>query len=363
MDNKIKFYDGTELLSKRDAEGQLPELYIVCSRTRSAGKTWFFTKKLFSDWVEDKEHAKFVLFCRNKLELGSVAEGMFKGMLDFYFPEYTISESIQMKGCYSNIYATTGTGEDTERLHCGYVLPLASSDQIKRISSLFTDTVNGSGFYDEFMPENKTTFLSNEVNRFLSICTSISRGGGTTRRRFPVYFASNTISINNPYFMALNPPLNRRIRPDTKWVKGNGYVFQKIENTEIIDEHASAGINRAFAGNTAISFNDNSWMNDSYTGVMKKEGDWGRPIYYCTIIDGKYIWGVRYFPDVGLYYVGCTYDKTASLCFNIKYDDLTPNIPLLKGSLYMRTLREAMEQGIVRFQTIHGKESFMDLFI
>lgn len=358
MENEIKFYDGTELLSKRDAEGQLPELYICCSRTRSAGKTFFFTKKLFEDYLEKGE--KFVLFCRNKLELGSVAEGMFKAMLSYcYHDEYTMSETIQMKGCYSNIVVTKGSGDEEEKFHVGYVLPLASSDQIKRISSLFCDATQG--FFDEFQPESKTTYLTDEVNKFLSIVTSISRGDGETRRRFPIYFCSNTISIVNPYFMELG--LNRRIKPDTKWVKGVGYVFQKIENQEIIDKHANSGINRAFNGNKAISFDDNLWMSDNYTCVEKVGEGWGRPMYYCTIIDGNYTWGVNYYPEIDLYYVGCKFDKTYGLTFNIKYDDMSPNIPLIRGSMYMKTLKSAMEKGIVRFQTVHAKESFMDLFL
>lgn len=353
---EIKFYDGTELLGKYDSEGLPPEIYIVCSRTRSAGKTFFFTKKLFEDFLNDG--SKFVVFCRNKLELGSVAEGMFKGMLDVYHKEYTFGETIQMKGCYSNIIATKGIGDEQEKIHVGYVIPLASADQIKRISSMFVDSVQG--FFDEFQPESKSTYLTDEVNKFLSIVTSIARGGGDTRRRFPVYFCSNTISVNNPYFVELG--LNRRIKPDTKWVKGVGYVFQKIENQAIIDTHALSGINRAFKGNKAIDYSDNSWMNDNYTCV-EKPGDWGRAMYYCTIIDGKYIYGVNYYPEMDLYFVGCKYDKTAGLVFNIKYDDMSPNIPLIRGSLYMKTLKQAMEQGIVRFQTIHAKESFMDLFI
>lgn len=357
MDNSIKFYDGAELLSKRDAEGLLPELYIVCSRTRSAGKTFYFTKKLFEDYLS--EGSKFVVFCRNKLELGSVAEGMFKGMLEVYHPEYTMSEHTQMKGCYSNIIVTTGTGKEEVKTHVGYVIPLASADNIKRISSMFVDATQA--LFDEFQPESKTTYLSDEVNKFLSIVTSISRGGGDTRRRFPVYFCSNSISVNNPYFVSLG--LNKRIRPDTKWVKGVGYVFQKIENEQIIDEHANAGINRAFKGNKAIDYADNSWMNDNYTCVEKPGKDWGRPDYYCTLIDGKYTWGVNYYYEVDLFYVGTKFDKTAGLTFNIKYDNLTPNVPLLKSSIYIQTLRAAMEKGIVRFQTISAKESFMDLFI
>lgn len=352
----IKYYDCAEILSKKDAKGLDPEIYIVCSRTRSAGKTFSFTKKLFEDFLDTQ--GKFVIFCRNKLELGSVAEGMFKGMLEVYHPEYTMSEHTQMKGIYSNIIITSGQGDQAIKQHCGYVIPLASSDNIKRISSLFVDAVQG--FFDEFQPESKITYLADEVNRFLSIVTSIARGGGTTRRRFPIYFCSNSISVNNPYFIALG--LNKRIRPDTKWVKGDGYVFQKVENNLIIDEHANAGINRAFKSNKSIDFADNSWMNDNYT-CIEKPNNWGRAMYYCTIIDGNYTYGVNYYPEVELYFVGNRYDKSSGLVFNIKYDNMEPNVPLIRGSMYMQTLKSAMERGVVRFQNITAKESFMDLFI
>lgn len=356
MENESKFYDGTELLSKMDSEGLPPEIYFVCSRTRSVGKTYWFCRKLFNDYLEKGE--KMVLFCRNKLELGSVAEGMFKAMLHHEFnDEYSMSESIQMKGVYSNVYVTKGVGDEQEKLHIGYVIPIASSDQIKRVSSLFSDATQG--LFDEFQVESGT-FLSDEVNRFLSIVTSISRGDGDTRRRFPIYFLSNKISVNNPYFMSTG--LYKRIRPETKFCKMPGLVYQGIENEEIIDEHASAGINRAFKGNDAIDFASLNWMNDNYTCV-EKPGNWGRAIYYATVVDGNHIWGINYYPEQDLYYVGCKFDKTAGLTFNIKYDDMTPNIPLIRGSLYMRTLKSAMEQGIVRFQTIKAKESFMDLFL
>lgn len=356
-DNQSKFYDGTELLGKRDAEGQLPEIYIVCSRTRSAGKTTWFTKLLFEHWLETRQ--KFVIFCRNKLELGNVAEGMFKVMLDLFHPEYSMKEVIQMKGIYSDIRVTTGTNEDDKKTFpVGYVIPLASADNIKRISSMFCDA--SEGYFDEFQPEAKTTYLSDEVNRFLSIVTSIARGGGETRRRFPIYFSSNSISINNPYFIELG--LNRRIKQDTKWVKGIGYVFQKIENAEIQDEHANAGINRAFRGNKSIDFADGMWMNDNYTCVENPD-NWGRSDYYCTLVNGNYRYGVKYYPAVGLYYVDYKVDNSAISVFNIKYDDMTPNIPLIRGSLSMITLRNAMERGIVRFKDIRCKEACMDLFI
>lgn len=355
-DNMSEFYSGDKLLNTLDKNGDKPELYIVCSRVRGPGKTFNFTKKLLDDFMVEKT-AKFVLFCRSKLELGSVAQGMFKSMMSIHYPDYDMCERIQMKGVYSNIYLTTND-EDKSQIHCGYVIPLNSADQIKRISSLFSDSVQG--YFDEFQPEDKNTYLSNEVAKFLSIHTSIARGEGQSRRYFPVYFASNTVSVNNPYFIALG--LNKCIQSNTKLFKGEGYVFEKAENPGLVEVHAQSGMAKAFSHEKSIDYGDNSWLNDNYACV-EKPGNWGRAQYICTLISGNIKLGVKYYPNEMLYYVDYNVDRGSGMVFNIKYDNMEPNIPLIKGSLTMIKLRESMERGIVRFRDLRCKSICMDLFI
>ena len=360
MGNESKFYDGTELLSKRDAEGLQPELYIVCSKVRGVGKTTFFGRMLIDKALSGE--GKFIMLCRKKQDVGHVAEGILKEVLALFYPDCSIEEKIGLSNVFSNVILVKGTGKEAIKTPIAYVISLAACDDVKKTSSMFTDAT--SGWFDEFMPLRKTTFLPDEVDCFLSVAQSVARGGGTARRYFPWYFTSNTMTINNPYFIELG--LNRRIRDNTKWVKGNGYIFQRTESTEIADEHNQSGLSRAFNGNRTIEYTDDlSWLNDNYTLIDKPSADWGsRPMYYCTLCDGpKYTYGVYFYPDVNLYYVSCKFDKSAGLCFNIKYEDLKPNVPLLKTSIYMITLREAMQHGIIRFQTIRAKESFMNLFI
>lgn len=352
-----EFYSNEKLLNTMDKNGDRPELYIVCSRVRGPGKTFSFTKKLLDDFMSDKK-SKFVLFCRAKLELGSVADGMFKSMMDIHYPEWRMSEKIQMKGIYSNIYIDNGTGEGKEKYHVGYVIPLNSADNIKRISSLFSDSVQG--YFDEFQPEDKNTYLSDEVQKFLSIHTSIARGEGQSRRYYPVYFASNTISINNPYFIALG--LNRKIQPNTKMFKGEGFVFEKADNPGLVEEHAQSAMAKAFSHEKSIQYGDNSWLNDNYA-CIEKPNNWGRAEYVCTLISGEISLGVKYYPQVALYYVDYNTDKDTALVFNIKYDDMQPNIPLIRGSATMIKLKESMERGIVRFKDLRAKGICMDLFV
>lgn len=356
-EEKIQFYSGDKLLSTLDKDGEKPELFIVCSRVRGPGKTFYFTKKLLDDFMKEKK-AKFVLFCRSKLELGGVAEGMFKSMMSIHYPDYDMFEKIQMKGVYSNIYIATGKDEEREVIHVGYCIPLSSCDQVKRISSTFSDSVQG--YFDEFQPEDKNTYLTNEVQKFLSVHTSIARGEGQSRRYYPVYFASNTISISNPYFIALG--LTKKIQTNTKFYKGEGFVFEKAENPGLVKVHAQSGMSRAFSEEKAINFGDNSWLNDNYACVEKLNNP-GRAQYICTLISGNIKLAVKYYPNLYLYYVDYNVDRNNSFIFNIKYDNMEPNIPLIKGSVTMMKLRESMERGIVRFKDIRCKEICMDLFV
>lgn len=353
-----QFYSWDRLLNTLDKNDEKPELYIVCSRVRGPGKTFDMCRRLLSTYMDDKQ-SKFVLFCRSKLELGSVATGMFKSMMSIHYPEYEMYEKVQMKGVYSNIYVTCGDGEEKQTYHCGYVIPLNSADNIKRVSSLFSDAVQG--YFDEFQPEDKNTYLSNEVQKFLSIHTSIARGDGKSRRYFPVFFASNTISINNPYFISLG--LNRQIQSSTKFYRGQGYVFEKAENPGLVKQHAETGMAKAFSQEKSIDFGDNSWLNDNYACVEKPGKNWGRSDYICTLISGDIKLGVHYYYNEMLYYVDYNIDKNSALVFNIKYDNMEPNIPLIRNSLQMIKLRESMERGIVRFKDLRCKSICMDLFI
>ena len=43
------YYDGTKLLSMRDLNGDIPEIYI-CTSNRTAGKTTYFNRKVHNGW-------------------------------------------------------------------------------------------------------------------------------------------------------------------------------------------------------------------------------------------------------------------------------------------------------------------------
>lgn len=357
----MSFYSNEKILHTMDRDGNPPELIFCVSRGRSLGKTFAWTKSFYERWVNSGYKDKFVLFCRNKYELGSVAEGMFKSMLDFCYPGTRLFEKIQMKGVYSNIYCETSIdGEEAKPLHCGYVIPLNSSDNIKRVSSMFSDSV--WAFFDEMQPEDKNSWLPNEVEKFLSIITSIARGDGQSRRFYQTIMCSNCVNITNPYFVAIEGGLHKKLQQSTKLYRGSGFVYERCENKDIAEEHKETGIAKAFSNERYVQFDDNSFLNDNYSCIAKPD-NWGRSHYICTLISGKNRYAVKYYPQVKLYYVDFKIDKTCNQIFNIRFDNMEPNIPLIRGTLTMIKLREAMEHGLVRFKDLTCKDVCMDLFL
>lgn len=357
METTNKFYDIHETLAMRDADGEEPEIIFIASRGRGIGKSFSISKYLFEEIFLQK-NKKFVLFCRNKLELGAVAQGIFGSMLSLLHPDYTISETIQMKGVFSNIYVESGNGDDKKKELAGFVIPMTSASQIKRVSSYFSEAE--IGFFDEIIPDDGH-YANNEIDAFLSIVTSVARGGGESRRRFPVIAASNCIDIFNPYYKGCG--VSRQIRSNTKKSKGHGWVFHRVERPDIAEEHAAMGINKAFSHYKSIDFSDNSWLNDDSACILTDPKGMGRCDYFCSLRCGKYSYACKYYPESRMYYIDYNVDSTQGLVYNVLSENMEPNIPLIKGSYSMRTLKSAFENGIVRFKDVNIKNALMDVFL
>lgn len=345
----VDFYDCEPLLSMKDKHGEVPAIFIVCSRVRGPGKTFSFTWKLMRDYF-DFGH-RFVLLSRTQKETGTVADGMFKAMLDVKYPGYSLVEKKRQSGVYSDVYLTwkvysdEDDDEGTNRSeHCGYVVALNASDSVKKISSHFSDAQ--AIYFDEFMPEHHDTYLKNEVSKFHSVYKSIARGGGESSRYVPVYMSSNTISVANPYFIQMG--LSGKIQPETKRVRGDGWVFQRATNDALVDVHASSPFERAMGGLRAGKYDDNSWVNDSTSGVCKPDR-WGSNFYVGTLEIDDQSYGFRVYPEVGLLYVSRSVDESFPGIYRADSDgDLTAQ--LLRASDLGWIFKRNINRGTVRFQ-------------
>lgn len=343
------FYSATGLLDSLDRNGEKPELYIVCSRVRGPGKTFSFTHHLMKTFMDGD--GKFILLARTRAELGNVADGMMKEMLSVKYPGWHVSEKKKMNGTYSDVYVETESDGEKKKLHCGYIIPLNAADAIKKVSSMFTDAVHA--YFDEFQPEYQSTYLIQEVEKFKSIHTSVARGGGSSRRHFPVYMSSNAITVTNPYFVALG--LTQKIQSDTKKFRGDGYVYQRTENPGLAAQHDESAMSRAFSGLKSSNFSDNSWVNDSKSGVGKPTEGWGAPVYIATLDHEGHQYGLYSYPETGFLYISHSIDPTHYRVFRMTVDGEV-NLPLLKASGVSQMVKDSIERGLMRYHTLSCKQ-------
>lgn len=332
-------YNNTKLVNSLDAEGERPAFYIVCSRERGPGKSYSFSKLLFNNFLEKGE--KFILLTRRKKDLGSIADGMFEGYFQVEHPEYTLREVLQMGHTFSNIYADTKVGEEKSSAHCGWVIPISSCDDIKKCSSLFYSAT--AFYFDEFQPTDDR-YLKDEVDMLLNIYKSVARGEGSAIRYMPIYMASNTITLQNPYFKALG--LSNKIQSNTKFYRGSGVVFENCEVEGLKDKHKESAVEKALKKHLDIK-RDNTWINDDGSLVAKPKG-WGRPIYLATIIYGDEKFGVLEYPNV--VYLSRTVDQSCEFVYNLTFDNGNLNVALIDSSTLMEFLTKKYYLGQVRCQ-------------
>ena len=351
----VRFYSPKFLLDMKDRNGDLPEIFISMGN-RTSGKTFGIGNEvLIPGFI--KEGKKFALLVRWQRELGNAAEGVFKAVLEEKYPEYMIKEQVMGKGVYSNLYLVHKEGEDFVEEHCGYVLPINNATpNIKPISSIFSDVE--IMFMDEFQT---TKYCPNEVSEFISLHTSVARGKGKAVRYVPVILCSNAIDITNPYFISLK--ILRQLQPDTKKLRGEGWVLEIFLNTDVQKEQEASAFNRAFADEKAIkSAINNMWLLGNSSCICKPDSSWGRSIYYCTIQDEDTKYGVRFYPQVGIYYINYSVDMDCKYKYNISLDGEL-NVPLLKTSSMIKILRENFANGAVRMKDPKVKEMVLKTFV
>ena len=346
-------YDNTKLINSLDADGERPAFYIVCSRERGPGKTFSFSKLLINNFLEKGE--KFILLTRNMGDLGNVAAGILDGYLQFEHPEISVEEKIQMKGVFSKIFMKSGKGEDATCDECGYVIPIRACDQIKKISSMFYDAT--SFYFDEFQPMANATYLKDELGLLYNIYKSVARGDGSAIRYMPVYMASNTITLGNPYFEGLG--LNGAIQSNTKFYKGHGVVFENCVVEGLAEAHKSSSIDRAMSKYLERK-SSNVWINDNDSLVAKPD-NWGRSVYTCTIIYNDQQLGVYMYPVIGFRYISRKCDKNSPYIYNLTLDGKL-NFPLLRTTPFLDTLRKEFFKGIVRVSDVGLQQMLMEIF-
>lgn len=336
------YYDGTKLLSMKDINGDTPEIYI-CTSNRSAGKTTYFSRLCVNRYKDKGE--KFCLIYRFNYELDNCAEKFFKDIQGLFFREDEMTSKRQAAGSYHELFLNGDS--------CGYAISLNNADQLKKYSHFLSDTCRM--MFDEFQSETGK-YCSKEIEKLLSVHTSIARGRHKQVRYVPIYMISNPVSIINPYYSALG--ISSRLKTDTKFLKGEGFVLEQGFNESASKANKDSAFNRAFADNLYVQYaSENIYLNDNLSFIDKPKSNGS---YICTLkCDGNF-YAVREYSTEGIVYCDNHADMTYPIKIAVTTDDHQINYVMLKkNDMFLKILKEYFIKGAFRFKDLKCKEAVL----
>lgn len=333
------FYDGTKLLSLNDKYGEKPEIYICCGN-RSSGKTTFFSKLLINRFLKRGE--KFALLYRYNYELDDVHNKFFNDLKNNCYPDKEMTSKKKSKGIYAELFLNG--------VLCGYAITLNSAEQLKRCSSLLSDI--SEMLFDEFQSENNK-YCKNEVQKFISIHTTLARQWGTQVKRLPVYMISNKTSLLNPYFFEFG--ISSILKSDCKFLRGDGYVLEQNMNLSAMEKQKTSKFNSAFKSNQYINYSsENVYLNDSCAFIECVKG---KNRYIATLKYKNNYYSVREYPEHGILYCDTSVDYKFPTKISLTINDHDTNLIMLKNNDFLLSnFRFVYERGLFRFKNMLCRE-------
>lgn len=346
-----EYYDGTKLMSMTDLDGKKPEI-LICTTNRTGGKTTFFGRYAVKKYLEKKE--KFCLVYRYNYELDDIADKFFKDIGRLFFPRYHMRSERRARGIYHELYLCL-EGEDSKGagMSCGYAISLNSADQLKKYSHLFSDVARM--IFDEFQSETNH-YCPNEINKLISVHTSIARGQGEQIRYVPVYMLSNPVSIINPYYVELG--ISERLKSDTKFLRGHGFVLEQGFVQSASEAQKESGFNRAFSNNNYVAYSSEAiYLNDNQAFIEKPKGN---SRYMVTLKYKGTNYAIREFSDLGIVYCDDKPDNSFKGKISVTTEDHEINYLMLKrNDMFLMNLRYFFEKGCFRFKDLRCKEAVL----
>ncbi len=337
-----EYYDGTKILSLSDLNGKKPEIFI-CEGNRTAGKTVYYSRLCVRRFKNNKE--KFAVLYRFNYELDDVADKFFKDIGSLFFKGDTMTSKRRANGIYHELFLNDES--------CGYAISINSSDQIKKNAAMFSDVQRI--LFDEFQSESDH-YCADEVEKFQSIHTSIARGQGEQVRYVPVYMLANSVSLLNPYYVAMD--ITTRLRDDTKFLKGDGFVLERCFIESASKAQQDSGFNRAFKKTKyALYTAQRVYLNDNSAFVQKPEGS---SRYLATLKYNGSLFAIREYGESGYVYCDDKPDTTFPNKITVTSDDHQVNYVMLKrNDFFLQNMRWYFERGCFRFKDLRCKDAVL----
>lgn len=329
-------------------------LFYVIVGNRSAGKSYGCIKKVVENFI--KKHEQFVYTRRYEKDLKDSLPTIFNDIIkNREFPDY------EFKVDGLKLYCRIKVDEDakvawTDNDICGYGVILSTADNKKSISYPNVTMI----IYDEFMLDSESSmqrYLKNEPRTLMNLYETVARPG-TEHPRCTLFMLSNSISINNPYFLIWDLKMPSEEHPDKngKYIwhhPTRAIIVENVKKKEMIEakkQHEFYSITKG-TGYDNFSIN-NEFINDDETFVEKRSST-AQP-YFKFIYKGN-TYGAWISMIDGLIWISDQYDPGYPIVYSLTMKDHKPNTMFLRSrrgqAQHFNTFIQAYKDGNVRFES------------
>ena len=332
------YYNGDKILNRKQ-----PFNFLLGNR--GIGKSYYWKRYCIRQFLD--KNRKFIYVRRYKSDLDKVVSNLFDDVLN-QFDKYGI---VFEKGKF---YITSNDGI---KLDCGLAIAVSEFTKYKSANFEDYDTI----MFDEFLPEDGK-YLGGKDRPFLEpeLCLNfyqtVARGYNKPIRDEVLFlFISNSVTINNPYFQFYN--IDKRLRPETKFLKGEGFNVEVNNNLAISKEIANSKFGQLVKGTRYERYalnNDFYLDNNEFIGESS-----GKKIYAYSLVYNGTVFGVYKYVDTGIWFISDTADMDYPYKYSLTLKDHSFDAVMLSHlDDKFKNLRKQYAYGMLYFKNQRCKTFF-----
>ena len=208
--------------------------------------------------------------------------------------------------------------------------------------------------FDEFLLQANQRYLPNEFETFLSYYDSVARPNDPSRKRVPVLFLGNAMTMINPYFIGFNVRFNEKGRFSTK------HIYAELLKDKEFEQHSNSTAWAEIIRDTSYYEHaiNNDFLYDNSNFVEKRSTN---ARHTCALYyKGRKI-GVWIDWSVGKIWLSNKTDPSCKFEYTLSADDATPNVlsaKYFKGTSFYTYLSTAYNSGNLFYEDLELKNDW-----
>lgn len=315
---------------------------------RGGGKTYGTLKYCVDKYLKEKKQGRlwqFVYVRRQENELKKLTisrGGRLFNDIRKEFPGHILKAESNVLYC---------DGEE-----CGYAIQLSNAFTQKSDPHPNVQMI----IFDEFIAVKQSSYLNDEVTKFLELYESIARPG-TDHPVVRVFFLGNAVTQMNPYFdyFRLERPYAGEFK---RFGSTNDILVQDVDVPELQEDKHRSRFGQLIQGTEYANYSiDNEWLEDNTDFIQKKTKD----CEYRMSIRYNNQWIGIWFDTIDwIYYISMDVDLQNPNKYSATTQDHKPNVMLIKNAKRMASFKHIIDSynmGAIRYESVKLKNWFREI--